>query len=108
MPEKYSQQFELVHPEDREKIRVQIEDHFAGHTPMFDQEYRVMHVDTKEYGWLNSKGSIIERDLEGKPIRAAGFVFDIQKRTFTHSQYFNWKSISQAYLTLNNKSITFS
>jgi PAS domain S-box-containing protein len=80
MPENYSQQIELVHPEDREKIRVQIEDHFAGHTPMFDQEYRVMHVDTKEYGWLNSKGSIIERDLEGKPIRAAGFVFDIQKR----------------------------
>ena len=35
-------------------------------------------------------------------------VFDIQKRTFTHSQYFHWKSISQAYLTLNNKSITFS
>ena len=35
-------------------------------------------------------------------------VFDINKRTFTHSQYFNWKSISQAYLTLNNKSITFS
>lgn len=35
-------------------------------------------------------------------------VFDIQKRIFTHSQYFNWKSISQAYLTLKNKSITFS
>ena len=35
-------------------------------------------------------------------------VFDINKRTFTHSQYFNWKSISQAYLTLKNKSITFS
>ncbi|GDX66434.1 hypothetical protein LBMAG36_15010 [Chlorobiota bacterium] len=35
-------------------------------------------------------------------------VFDIHKRTFTHSQYFNWKSISQAYLTLKNKSIAFS
>ena len=35
-------------------------------------------------------------------------VFDFQKKTFTHSQYFNWKSISQAYLTLKNKSITFS
>jgi len=32
-------------------------------------------------------------------------VFDIQKRKFIRSQYFNWKNISQAYLTIKNKSI---
>jgi hypothetical protein len=33
-------------------------------------------------------------------------VFDIQKRTFIHSQYFNWKNTSQAYITIKNKPIT--
>jgi PAS domain S-box-containing protein len=96
MPEYYSQQIEQVHPEDREKIRVQLEDHFAGHTPMFDQEYRVMHVDTKEYRWLNSKGSIIERDLEGKPIKAAGFVFDIQQRKEAEDALAKAKDLAEA------------
>ena len=32
-------------------------------------------------------------------------VFDIHKRTFIRSQYFNWKNISQTYLTIKNKSI---
>ncbi len=35
-------------------------------------------------------------------------VFDIQKRTFIHSQYFNWKNTSQAYITIKNKPITLS
>lgn len=33
-------------------------------------------------------------------------VFDIKKRTFIHSQYFNWKNTSQAYITIKNKPIT--
>lgn len=35
-------------------------------------------------------------------------VFDIKKRTFIHSQYFNWKNTSQAYITIKNKPITLS
>lgn len=35
-------------------------------------------------------------------------VFDIQKRTFIRSQYFNWKNTSQAYITIKNKPITLS
>ena len=96
MPEKFSQQVELVHPDDRIRIQKQIEDHFVGKAPVFDLEYRALNINTKEYIWVNSKGSVIERDSKGNPLKTAGFIFDIQQRKEAEEALAKAKDLAEA------------
>lgn len=67
--------------EDAEQSRLLLEDYLAGRTPTFDGEWRV-HLEDGNYRWIRIRGQCL-RDAEGKAIRAAGSVSDIdeQKRT---------------------------
>lgn len=80
MPEFYSDQIKLVHPEDVSILQQNITKHFEGTSNLLDLEYRVKMQNSDIYKWVNAKGKVIERKEDGTPLRAAGIIYDIQER----------------------------
>jgi diguanylate cyclase (GGDEF)-like protein/PAS domain S-box-containing protein len=68
----------LLHPEDREESKKTLQLHLEGKTPVYESQYRLQ---TKDGGWkwILDRGKIMERDKDGKPVRAAGTHRDITK-----------------------------
>jgi diguanylate cyclase (GGDEF)-like protein/PAS domain S-box-containing protein len=66
----------MVHPEDLANLDHALAEHLAGHTEHFEVEHRVRGRDD-EWTWVLSRGKIIERDAEGKPLRVCGTERDI-------------------------------
>ena len=69
---------DLVHPDDSERVKQHHADHFAGLTD-FSIEFR-MKEKSGNWHWIHSRGLLIERDAEGKPLRMVGTHSDIQAR----------------------------
>jgi diguanylate cyclase (GGDEF)-like protein/PAS domain S-box-containing protein len=70
--------FLLVHPGDLERLRREIDQHLAGHSPYFENEHRIRHADG-EWRWVLTRG-LTTRDRRGKPIRITGSLSDITER----------------------------
>lgn len=65
--------YELIHPEDREKIRLAYEDLLAGRTDILQQEYRVIYMPGEtNYRWAKSFAVVKDRDAELKPLMLVG------------------------------------
>ncbi len=69
---------ELVHPEDREPLRAQIDAHLEGQTPFFENEHRI-RTGTGDFRWVQTRGQAV-RDPEGAAYRMAGSQRDITDR----------------------------
>ncbi|HTT10678.1 MAG TPA: PAS domain-containing protein [Burkholderiaceae bacterium] len=67
-----------VHPDDAERRGAAMKAHMEGRTPLFETEYRVRHLDGN-YRWVRVRGLAV-RDAEGRPLRIAGSVSDIDAR----------------------------
>lgn len=65
-----------VHPLDREKYLEDIQMHIENKTPYYENAQRVMTL-SGDYKWILSRGKIIERDEDGKPLRIIGTHTDI-------------------------------
>ncbi len=65
---------EHVHPDDRDRLRGELEDHVKGHGAHFECEYRIRFGDT--YRWCLARGQAV-RDEQGRAVRVAGSVTDI-------------------------------
>ena len=68
-----------IHPDDLERVAEAARALFGGELPMFQQEFRFRAVDGS-WKWLRSSGTILERNAEGKPLRAIGTTMDITER----------------------------
>jgi PAS domain S-box-containing protein len=68
-----------IHPDDRERILKVGEDYRAGRIPDYVVEYRAV-TKKKDIIWQISKGAIVERDVNGAPLRMVGTVMDITER----------------------------
>jgi PAS domain S-box-containing protein len=69
----------LVHPDDLpETVRV-LNLHLEGKTDSYEAETRLKHK-TGQWVWVLTKGQVIERDADGKPLRACGTHQDITER----------------------------
>ena len=64
-----------IHPDDAAARQQAIDAHFAGKTPAYFGEYRVLHPGGT-YRWIRVRGLCV-RDAAGKPLRMAGSVADI-------------------------------
>lgn len=69
----------LVHPDDLASIRTALEAHLQNRTPSYETEYRLGHKSGR-WVWVLDKGRVIERDEEGRPLRACGTHLDITER----------------------------
>jgi len=70
--------FKYVHPDDVEKIKIDISAHISKTTTHFENEYRIMHKDG-EYRWMVSRGLAVW-DHDGYATRIAGSQTDITDR----------------------------
>jgi diguanylate cyclase (GGDEF)-like protein/PAS domain S-box-containing protein len=69
----------LFHPEDAARVVATIDAHFAGRTEAYECEFRILHKDGPVI-WLLSRGKVVERDIDGRPLRMAGTHMDITER----------------------------
>jgi len=70
--------FELVHPDDVQRLRREVDQHLAGKSPHFESEHRIRHADG-HWLWVLSRG-LITRDAHGTPIKVTGSLSDITER----------------------------
>ena len=68
----------LIHPDDLPKALRSIEQHMGGHAPHHEFELRAR---TKDGGWrwILTRGGVVQRDPDGKPLMMSGTHTDITR-----------------------------
>ena len=79
-----SEWFSRVHPEDLERLKLDISAHIKGLSPHFVNEHRVMHKDGA-YRWMLSRGIAI-RGADDTPYRMAGSLTDTTDRKYAEEK----------------------
>ena len=64
-----------VHPEDLPVVLAILEDHLQGERHHFEAVYRLRNRNG-HYLWVHDRGSVVEWDAEGRPLRVTGLVHD--------------------------------
>ncbi|PRR82540.1 sensor domain-containing protein [Clostridium vincentii] len=67
---------EKLHPDDYQNTMNAMLNHMQGKEEVYEVEYRIQAKD-KSWKWFYDRGKITQRDINGKPLFAAGIVFDI-------------------------------
>lgn len=75
----------MIHPDDREAVADADHEHLAGKTDFFEAEFRMRHKDGR-WIWILDRGKAIERDGDGRLIRAIGSLTDITRRKETEER----------------------
>jgi diguanylate cyclase (GGDEF)-like protein/PAS domain S-box-containing protein len=70
--------FDLVHPDDLDRLRREIDLHLAGTSPHFENEHRIRHADGG-WRWVLTRG-LTTRAADGRPQRITGSLSDITDR----------------------------
>jgi diguanylate cyclase (GGDEF)-like protein/PAS domain S-box-containing protein len=76
--------FDRVHPDDLERLKVEISLHLEGFSPHFESEYRLRHRDGT-FRWMLARGLAV-RDENRKAYRIAGSQTDITERKQVEDQ----------------------
>lgn len=70
--------FELVHPDDVDRLRREIDHHLTGASPHFESEHRIRHADGG-WRWVLTRG-LATREPTGEPVRVTGSLSDVTER----------------------------
>ncbi len=73
-----------THPDDRQQMELDRAAHFAGQVPIYSNEHRVLCKDGS-WKWIHSRGMVISRDAQGRPLRMVGTHTDITQRKQTEA-----------------------
>ncbi|PWF47947.1 sensor domain-containing diguanylate cyclase [Massilia glaciei] len=65
-----------VHPDDLGQVRASIESHFEQKSEVYVVEHRLLCADGS-YKWASSRGKVVSRDADGKPLRMIGITTDV-------------------------------
>lgn len=68
-----------LHPDDRKSYQGDIDKHFAGETPFYENLQRIRAFND-QYKWILSRGKIVFRDESGNPKRVIGTHTDLSTR----------------------------
>jgi diguanylate cyclase (GGDEF)-like protein/PAS domain S-box-containing protein len=79
-----SEWYDRVHPDELEKLKLDITAHIHGSSSHFQNEHRIRHVDGT-YRWVLSRGLAV-RDQDGVAYRLAGSMTDITDRKTAERQ----------------------
>jgi PAS domain S-box-containing protein len=69
----------LIHPDDWPRTMEIFNAHMEGRTPLYEAEFRV-RPRLGDWKWILARGSVVERDKDGKPSRVAGTYIDVTER----------------------------
>lgn len=70
---------DLCHPDDLDRSKTLLQQHFAGKNKIYECEIR-MHHKKGHWIWVIDRGKVVEWDTEGRPLRMSGTQIDITKR----------------------------
>jgi diguanylate cyclase (GGDEF)-like protein/PAS domain S-box-containing protein len=84
--------FSRIHPEDKERVRLDVAAHIKGLTSHFNNEHRILHRDGT-YRWVLSRGVAVKDDLN-IAYRLAGSLSDVTDRKsaeekLTHDAFYD-------------------
>ncbi|MDV7395356.1 PAS domain-containing protein, partial [Arthrospira platensis SPKY1] len=65
-----------IHPDDRASTYADLERHFSGQTPLYENTHRVRCKDGR-YKWILDRGKVFSFDAAGKPLRVIGTHTDV-------------------------------
>ncbi|MCU6432263.1 diguanylate cyclase [Undibacterium sp. Jales W-56] len=65
-----------LHPDDVDFVRATIQNHFDQKTDSYEVDHRIRCKDGS-YKWISSRGKVVSRDAQGKPLRMIGTTTDI-------------------------------
>ncbi|MBF0141151.1 MAG: CHASE domain-containing protein [Magnetococcales bacterium] len=68
-----------IHPEDKDQVLAAVRAHFAGQTPMYTNEHRILCKDG-HWKWILDRGMVVSRNAAGEPMRMIGTHSDITAR----------------------------
>ncbi|MCD6051026.1 MAG: hypothetical protein K0Q55_2429 [Verrucomicrobia bacterium] len=69
----------IVHPEDLPEVTKKLQNHLNGYASYYSVEHR-LRTKSGEWLWVLASGSVFERDVDGRPVRAVGIHLDIDDR----------------------------
>ena len=75
----------LLHPADKARVLDELQQHFDDPSVRYEAEFR-LRTKSGDYTWILSKGEVLLRDEEGKPLRMAGTHLDIGERRLAQEQ----------------------
>ena len=75
----YAELVARIHPDDAQEMRAKVDQHFRNETPFYQTEFRVLRKDGT-FAWLESRGIVVDRSLDGQPLRMLGFHLDVSDR----------------------------
>lgn len=84
------------HPDDLDRLKHMFKQVLLGAAESLDIEYRLKHKSGK-WIWIHSKGTVVQRDTEGKPLRLAGINMDVTQKHLTE-EALNYKVQFEALL----------
>jgi PAS domain S-box-containing protein len=76
----------VTHPEDLPAMHRDRQAHWDGLTPYYKNEHRVRHK-AGHWIWVLTRGLVVARDAQGKPLRMTGFHVDITVRKQAELQH---------------------
>lgn len=68
--------YQRIHPDDLAYVQASMQAHFEQKTASYEVEHRIRCQDGS-YKWISSRGKVVSRDSEGKPLRMIGTTTDI-------------------------------
>ncbi len=78
-----------VHPDDLPEVLREINQHFAGQTPVYVSEHRVLCKDGS-YKWVLDRGQVVSRTADNQPLRVVGTRTDITERKHMEAALRRW------------------
>jgi diguanylate cyclase (GGDEF)-like protein/PAS domain S-box-containing protein len=73
-----------THPDDLEQMEADRRAHFDGRAPTYSNEHRIQCKDGS-WKWVLTRGMVISRDAQGRPLRMIGTHTDITERKNTEA-----------------------
>jgi len=79
---------DLIHPDDKEQVLKDVEDHLEGKTEKYFNEHR-LKTKAGHWKWIRDIGKVTERDDSGRALRIVGVHIDIdqEKRAAEEIEY---------------------
>ncbi|MFN7724993.1 MAG: ATP-binding protein [Rubrivivax sp.] len=88
----------LTHPEDVPAMQAARDAHFRGETPRYENEHRIRHRDG-HWVWVLSRGLVVARAADGRPLRMIGTHTDISERHAAQALRLEAAKLAQAQAT---------
>ena len=81
---------DLLHPDDKDEAQAQLEEHLAGNQEDYSLDIR-MKCKNGAWKWIDTRGKVVARDENGRPLRMTGAHQDISERKQAEQELRNYQ-----------------